>query len=136
MSPRNAPPLDAEVAGLQVAVRALRQAVESHTASLAEVREDFQRLRGELNGVLPRLEAMGQRLLDQLDAHQTVEREYFEKVRVHDQELETLFRVVGQKAEAAATQAAHRRLWWALRWFGVGTLGTLLGLLLLKLFGG
>jgi len=125
--------IDAEVTGLQVEVRDLRQAVEKNTDSLSEVREGFQWLRGELNGVLPRLEEKVERVIDQLDGREETGREYFEKVQVHEREIGALFEQVGKKADAEANREAHGRLWLALRLFFYGTLVALVGLLLSKL---
>ena len=127
--------IEAEVTGLQVEVRDLRQAVEKNTESLSEVREGFQRLRGELNGVLPRLEEKVERVIDQLDGRKESEREYFEKVQVHEREIGTLFQQVGKKADAEANREEHGRLWLALRLFFYGTLAALVGLLLAKVIG-
>jgi len=126
---------EAEVVGLQVEVRDLRQAVERNTESLAEVRDGFQRLRGEINGTLPRIEEKVERVIDQLDGHQEFERGYFEKVQVHEREIGTLFEQVGKKADAEANREEHGRLWLALRLFFYGTLAALVGLLLAKLLG-
>jgi chromosome segregation ATPase len=123
--------IDPEVAGLQVEVRDLRQAVEKNTESLSEVREGFQRLRGELNGVLPRLEEKVERVIEHLNGRE----EYFEKVRVHETEIGTLFEQVGKKADAEANREEHGRLWLALRLFFYGTLVALAGLLLAKVLG-
>lgn len=118
--------LEADVSALQVEVRDLRDAVERNTESLSEVREGFQRLRGELNGVLPRLEEKVERVI----AHLNGREEYFEKVRVHETEIGTLFEQVGKKADAESNREEHGRLWLALRLFFYGTLAALLALLL------
>jgi chromosome segregation ATPase len=110
--------LEADVAALQVEVHDLRQALERNTESLSEVREGFQRLRGELNGVLPRLEEKVERVIEHLNGRE----EYFEKVRVHETEIGTLFEQVGKKADAEANREEHGRLWLALRLFFYGTL--------------
>ena len=122
--------VQADVTGLQVEVRDLGQAVEKNTESLCEVREGFQRLRGELNGVLPRLEENVERLIDHLNGREETDREYFEKVRVHETEIGTLFEQMGKKADAEANREEHGRLWLALRLFFYGTLVALLALLL------
>jgi len=118
--------LEADVSALQVEVRDLRQAVEKNTESLSEVREGFQRLRGELNGVLPRLEEKVERVIEHLNGRE----EYFEKVQVHQTEIGTLFEQVGKKADAEANREEHGRLWLALRLFFYGTLAALLAMLL------
>jgi chromosome segregation ATPase len=122
--------LEADVSALQVEVRDLRQAVERNTESLSEVREGFQRLRGELNGVHPRLEEKVERVIEHLNGREETEREYFEKVGVHETEIGTLFEQVGKKADAEANREEHGRLWLALRLFFYGTLVALLALLL------
>lgn len=127
--------LEADVSALQVEVRDLRQAVERNTESLSEVREGFQRLRGEINGVLPRLEEKVERVIAHLNGREETEREYFEKVRVHETENGTLFEQVGKKADAEANREEHGRLWLALRLFFYGTLVALAGLLLAKVLG-
>jgi chromosome segregation ATPase len=127
--------VEAEVTGLQVEVRDLRQAMERNTESLSEVRDGFQRLRGELNGVLPRLEEKVERVIEHLNGREETEREYFEKVRVHETEIGTLFEQVGKKADAEANREEHGRLWLALRLFFYGTLVALAGLLVAKVLG-
>lgn len=135
MPPRSERQIHAEVAGVQVEVHDLRQALDKNTESLSEVREGFQRLRGELNGILPRLEEKVERVIEQLDGRQDVEREYFEKVRVHEREIGTLFQQVGKKADTDANRTEHSRLWLALRLFFYGTLAALVGLLLERVLG-
>jgi chromosome segregation ATPase len=127
--------LEADVSALQVEVRDLRQAVERNTESLSEVREGFQRLRGEINGVLPRIEEKVERVIAHVNGREETEREYFEKVRVHETEIGTLFEQVGKKADAEANREEHGRLWLALRLFFYGTLVALAGLLLAKVLG-
>ena len=127
--------IEAEVTGLQVEVRDLRQAVEKNTESLSEVREGFQRLRGELNGVLPRLEQKVQRVISQLNGREETGRQYFEKVQIHEREIGTLFEQVGKKADAEGNREDHGRLWLALRLFFYGTLVALAGLLVAKVLG-
>ena len=46
------------------------------------MREGFQRLRGEINGSLPRIEEKVERVIEHLNGREETEREYFEKVRV------------------------------------------------------
>jgi chromosome segregation ATPase len=127
--------VQADVTALQVEVRDLRQAVERNTESLSEVREGFQRLRGEINGVLPRIEEKVERVIAHVNGREETEREYFEKVRVHETEIGTLFEQVGKKADAEANREEHGRLWLALRLFFYGTLVALAGLLLAKVLG-
>lgn len=130
MPERSERKVEAEVTGLQVEVRDLRQAVERNTESLSEVREGFQRLRGELNGVLPRLEEKVERVIEHLNGREDTEREYFEKVQIHEREIGTLFEQLGKKADGEANREEHGRLWLALSLFFYGTLVALLGLLL------
>ena len=135
MPERSERKVEAEVTGLQVEVRDLRQAMERNTESLSEVRDGFQRLRGELNGVLPRLEEKVERVIEHLNGREDTERVYFEKVQVHETEIGTLFEQVGRKANAEANREEHGRLWLALRLFFYGTLVALAGLLVAKVLG-
>ncbi len=121
--------LNSEVAALQVEVRDLREAVDRNTECIAQVRDGFHRLRGEINGALPRIEEKVTRLIDRTE----VERQYFEKVQVHEREIGTLFEQVGKKADADANREEHGRLWLALRLFFYGLLTAGVGLLLSKL---
>ena len=123
----------ADVAALEVEVRDLRQAVDRNTESLSEVREGFQRLRGEINGSLPRIEEKVERVIDRLDERQVFEQEHFEKVEVHEHELAALVQQVSKKADAEANREEHSRLWLALRLFFYGMLTAVVGLLLSKL---
>lgn len=127
--------IGADVAAIQVEVRDLRQAMDRNTASLTEVRECFQRLRGEMNGILPRLEEKVGRVIDQLNGRRETEREYFEKVRIQEREIGTLFELVRDKADAGANRDDHGRLWLALKLFFYGTLTALIGFLLVRIFG-
>jgi hypothetical protein len=104
--------------------------VDKNPESLSEVHKGFQWLRGELNGILPRLEEKVERVIEHLNGREETEREYFEKVQVHETELGTLFEQVGKKADAEANREEHGRLWLALRLFFYGTLIALLALLL------
>jgi chromosome segregation ATPase len=131
MAAQDSENLKPDVAALEAEVRNLRGAVDRNTESVAKVREDFQRLRGEINGALPRIEEKVTRLID----HTEVEREYFEKVQVHEREIGTLREQVGKKADAETNREDHGRLWLALRLFFYGMLAALVGLLLSKLLG-
>lgn len=102
MTPADEQRIEAKVAGLQAEVGGLRQAVDRNSESLADARESLQRLRGEINGSLPRIEEK----IDGLAGQVTV------------------------KADATANKDEHSRLWLALRLFFGGTLVALLGLLL------
>ena len=135
MAQRRERKIESEVTGLQVEVRDLRKAMERNTESLTEVRECFQRFRGEMNGILPRLEEKVGRVIDQLNGRQEMEREYFEKVMIQEREIGTLFELVRDKADAGANRDEHGRLWLALRIFFYGTLVALTGLLLTKAVG-
>lgn len=135
MPERSERKVEAEVTGLQVEVRDLREAVERNTESLSEVREGFQRLRGEINGVLPRLEEKVERVIEHLNGREDTERKYFEKVQIHEREIGTLFEQVGKKADAESNREEHSRLWLALRLFFYGTLVALAGLLVAKVLG-
>lgn len=135
MPERSERKIEAEVTGLQVEVRDLRQAMERNTESLSEVRDGFQRLRGELNGILPRLEEKVERVIEHLNGREETEREYFEKVQVHETEIGALFEQVGKKADAEANREEHGRLWLALRLFFYGPLVALAGLLVAKVLG-
>lgn len=111
MPERSERKVEAEVTGLQVEVRDLRQAVERNTESLSEVRGGFQRLRGELNGALPRLEEKVERVIEHLNGREDTERE-----------IGILFEQIGKKADAESNREEHDRLWLALRLFFYGTL--------------
>jgi len=127
--------IEREVAELQVSVRDLGQAVERNNESLTEVRDGFSRLRGEMNGILPRLEAKVERIIGQLERRDKSDREYFEKVQVHDQQVKTLCDQVEAKADADANRDEHGRLWLAMRIFFYGTLAALIGLLISEVLG-
>ena len=92
-------------------------------------------LRGEMNGILPRLEAKVERIIGQLERRDKSDREYFEKVRVHDQQVKTLCDQVEAKADADANRDEHGRLWLAMRIFFYGTLAALIGLLISEVLG-
>lgn len=129
MADQDGEKLKAEVSALQVEVRDLRAAVDRNTESIADVRDGFQRLRGEINGSLPRIEEKVDRLIDR----QETERQYFEKVQIHERQIGALYGQVAKKADAEANREEHGRLWFALKVFFYGMLTALVGLLVSKL---
>jgi len=135
MPPGSERKIEKEVAALQVSVRDLGKAVERNNESITELSEGFYHLRGEMNGVLPRLEGKVERVINQLERREKNDREYFEKVRVHDQQIKNLCNQVTGKADAEANREEHGRLWLAIRIFFYGTLAALIGLLIAEVLG-
>jgi hypothetical protein len=113
----------------------LGKAVERNNESLTELSEGFHHLRGEMNGILPRLEGKVERIIGQLESREKDDREYFEKVRVHDQQITSLVGQVEAKADGEANRDEHGRLWLAIRIFFYGTLAALIGILLKEVMG-
>jgi len=135
MPPDSERNIEGEVAALQTSVCDLGQAVERNTESLAELSEGFHHLRGEMNGALPRIEGKVERVISQLEKRDKEDREYFEKVQVHDQQVKNLCTQVDAKADAEANRVEHGRLWLAIRIFFYGTLAALIGLLIAEVMG-
>jgi len=126
--------IEAEVAAVQVEVKNLRQAMDRNTESLSEVRDGFQRLRGEMNGILPRLEEKVGHVIDRLESRDEADREYFEKVLIQEREIGTLFELMNKKADAEGNKVEHGRIWLAIRLFFYGTLAATIGLMLTEVF--
>lgn len=119
-----------EVAGLRAQMELVRGGLERNVESTNALREDFQRLRGELNGRLPALQERVEQLVEQITNHHESEKDYHARLQVHEQALASLTQDVSGKADAEANATEHGRLWLALRLFFYGTLVALLGLLL------
>lgn len=122
-----------DVARMEVDVRDLRSGFERAEGSLGALREDFQRLRGEMTASLPRIERGLEAVHAELVWIEDVQRDCGEQVRVHDQESRALRRDLEKKADADANRHEHDRVWLALRLFFAGTLASLLALLVKSL---
>lgn len=107
--------LNAEVAGLKAEMKGVQTSLEKNNESTAALREDFQHLRGEINGILPRMDKNVERIFDQLREHQETVKGYHEKVRVNEEQIDILFNSLNGKADAEANRESHSRLWMAIR---------------------
>jgi hypothetical protein len=107
--------LEAEVAGLSSRVDAVQTAVERNGEATAGLQQEVSRLRGELNGTLPRIDRNVERLFEKLDEHNGLVHACHERTEVHQTEIGALFGALGSKADARSNEEAHSRLWLFLR---------------------
>ncbi|MHC5054599.1 MAG: hypothetical protein ACYTKD_07770 [Planctomycetota bacterium] len=130
MPPDEKRSVEAEVAGLSIRVDAMQAAVERTGEATAGLREDVTRLRTEMNGHLPRIDRNVERLFVKLDEHNGLVHACHERIEVQESEIGALFRIANGKAEKAANDEAHKRLWLFLRIslvaIGMGALGGLM----------
>ena len=103
--------IDVQVAGLSSRVDAVQESLAKNNESTAGLREDVARLRGEINGTLPRIDRNVERLFGKLEEHEETARAYREKTEVHDHEIGILFKLNNGKADTKANDEAHSRLW-------------------------
>ena len=107
--------LGAEVAGLASRVDAVQEAVEKNGEATAGLQNEFARLRGEINGTLPRIDRNVERLFEKLDEHNGIVHACRERTEIHQNEIGSLFGALGSKADARSNEEAHSRLWLFLR---------------------
>ncbi len=119
-----------EVAGLRAQMELVRGGLDRNVEATCALREDFQRLRGEINGRLPALQERVEQLVAQVTDHHEAEKDYHARLQVHEQALAAITRDLAGKADGKANETEHGRLWLALRLFFYGTLVALMALLL------
>jgi hypothetical protein len=107
--------LEAEVAGLASRVDAVQAAVEKNGEATSGLQKEVARLRGEINGTLPRIDRNVERLFEKLDEHNGLVHACHERTQIHQNEIGTLFGALGSKADARSNEEAHSRLWLFLR---------------------
>ena len=127
--------LNADVAGLKAQMKTLHASLEKNTASTSALREDFQHLRGEINGSLPRIERSVERIFDRIEHNQEAVKSYHEKVHTHAHEIGLIFTALQQKADEKANSDAHERIWLVIRISLYAIFGSLAVLLLAKAVG-
>ena len=107
--------LEAEVAGLQSRVDALGDSVNRNTDATTALRTDVARLRGELNGTLPRIDRNVELLATRVQEYQEGVRSYQEQTQVHEHEIQSVMDALGGKADRASNDEAHKRLWFVIK---------------------
>ena len=127
--------LNAEVAGLKSEVKNVHDSLEKNTASTSSLREDFQKLRGEMNGSLPRIERNVERIFDRLEHNQETVKTYHEKVQTHAHEISLIFTALQQKADDKGNSEAHERIWLVIKISLVAIFGSLAVLLISRAVG-
>lgn len=127
--------LEAEVAGLSSRVDAMQESLEENSGVTAGLREDVARLRGEVNGTLPRIDRNVERLFEKLDEHNGLVHACHERTQIHQNEIGTLFGALGSKADARSNEEAHSRLWLFLQISLFAIAAGALGVLLAKAYG-
>ena len=126
---------EAEVAGLSSRVDAIQVAVAKNGEATTGLQNEVSRLRGEINGTLPRIDRNVERVFDKLDEGQKLMHTCHERTEVQANEIGTLFRIANGKAEKAANDEAHARLWLFLRISLFAIAAASLGALVLKALG-
>jgi chromosome segregation ATPase len=127
--------LNTEVAGLKVEMKNVHNSLEKNNASTSGLREDFQRLRGEINGTLPRIERSVERIFDRLERNQEAVKTYHEKVQTHAHEIGLIFTALQQKADDKGNTEAHERIWFVIRISMLAIFGSLAALLVARAVG-
>ncbi|MHC5057360.1 MAG: hypothetical protein ACYTKD_22015 [Planctomycetota bacterium] len=130
MPPDEKRSIQVEVAGLSTRVDAMQASLEKNNGATVGLREDVTHLRTEMNGHLPRIDRNVERIFDKLDEGQKLVHTCHERIEVQESEIGALFRIANGKAEKAANDEAHKRLWLFLRIslvaIGMGALGGLI----------
>ena len=127
--------LNAEVAGLKAQMKNVHDSLEKNNASTSGLREDFQRLRGEINGTLPRIQRSVDRIFDRLERNQDAVKTYHEKVQTHAHEIGLIFTALQQKADDKSNSEAHERIWLVIKISLIAIFGSLTALLVARAVG-
>jgi hypothetical protein len=127
--------LEVEVAGLSTRVDAMQASLEKNNEATAGLCEDVTRLRTEMNGHLPRIDRNVERVFNKLDEGQKLMHACHERTEVQANEIGTLFRIANGKAEKAANDEAHVRLWLVLRLSILAIAMAAVGVLVARAFG-
>ena len=135
MPPDEKRSIQVEVAGLSTRVDAMQASLEKNNGATVGLREDVTRLRTEMNGHLPRIDRNVERIFDKLDEGQKLVHTCHERIEVQESEIGTLFRIANGKAEKAANDEAHAKLWLFLRISLFAIAAASLGALVLKALG-
>ena len=135
MPPDEKENLGVAVAALTSRVDAVQESLQKNNESTAGLREDVARLRGEINGTLPRIDRNVERLFGMLEEHEETARAYREKTEVHDHEIGILFKLDNGKASKAANEEAHTRLWFFLKVSLLAIATGAVGALIAKVYG-
>ncbi|MHC4740353.1 MAG: hypothetical protein ACYS8Z_00420 [Planctomycetota bacterium] len=135
MTPGKKEKLEAEVAGLEARMDGVQQGLEKNTEATSAMREDVARLRGEINGTLPRIERNVERIFDRLEHNQEAVKSYHEKVQTHSHEIGLIFTALQQKADDKGNSEAHNRIWLVIRISLIAIFGSLAALLIAKAVG-
>ena len=120
--------LEAEVGNLKGRLDDVQEGLERNNQSTAALREDVARLRGEINGTLPRIDRNVELLFEQV-------RTSCERTEAHEEEITILFKGLNGKADKEANEAAHSRLWFFMKISLLAIATAAAGMLLLKAFG-
>ena len=115
MPPDDKRSIEGEVAGLASRVDAVQEAVEKNGEATSGLQKEVARLRGEINGTLPRIDRNVERLFEKLDEHNGLVHACHERTEIHQNEIGSLFGALGSKADARSNEEAHSRLWLFLR---------------------
>jgi hypothetical protein len=127
--------LEAEVAGLTSRVDAMHESLEKNNEATTGLGEEVARLRGESNGTLPRIDRNVEKIFDKLDEGQKLMHACHERTEVQASEIGTVFKVLNGKADKAANDEAHKRLWLFLRISLLAIATGALGVLVVRAFG-
>ncbi len=127
--------IEAEVAGLSSRVDSLQESLEKNNEATAGLGEEVAHLRGEINGTLPRIDRNVEKIFDKLDEGQQLMHACHERTEVQASEIGTVFKVLNGKADKAANDESHARLWFFLRISLLAIATGAMGVLVAKAFG-
>ena len=127
--------IEVEVAGLATRVDSLQQSLEKNNAATTCIGEQVARLRGEINGHLPRIEESVTRIHERLDVYRDEVADVREKEHIHEHEIGTVLEALGTKADTKSNDEAHKRLWLFLQISLYAIAAGAVGMLLVKASG-
>lgn len=127
--------VEAEVAGLASRVDSLQQSLEKNNEATACIGDQVARLRGEINGHLPRIEESVVRIHERIDVYRDEVALVREKTQVHENEIGTVLGALAGKADAKANDEAHKRLWLFLQISLYAIAAGAVGMLLVRAWG-
>ncbi|TET34888.1 MAG: hypothetical protein E3J72_12190 [Planctomycetota bacterium] len=135
MAPRKSEKLEVEMGVLKDQLDSVQESIEKNSEATSATREDVARLRGEINGTLPRIDRNLEALSRQVIEHQETVRGYYEKTAVHGEEIRIIFKAMNGKADKSANDEAHSRLWFVIRISLIAIFSSLAVLLIAKSVG-
>ncbi len=82
---------------------------------VSKVQQDVARLRGELNGSIPRMASQVDKLAELLQRQQEEARDAREQARLNEAGLDKAWEAIRSKADDKANEEAHRKVYFFIR---------------------